>query len=349
MPGFGDKGDPWADKGDDADEPGNVGGHGPSPDTGGHHDDGLRDLPAPGHVLCEDLPGGGFRISWVAIMGQFGQLNSVTRSRLVWSIRYCPATSAGTQDGDNNWPETVYKLSRELTSREMGADNQSHIVSYTDPTLLNGYVLVVATAGTNARHGQPSYPHFVNFEESALEIAPEPVTAGAITVEKRRDPDYLRFTLSWTRPVVTTYYGGVHPHITGYAGGSLPSEVGSPDLWDGTIVQTAIHNLPLETGLGNGTAVFTSGSGTVTKVSGDNFVAGFVGRKILIDTSSTTAVVYQVSARASNTSMTITPVFAGSTGTKTYKVLNAITFYLVSISQTGARDPDYTTAATLSV
>lgn len=287
-----------------------------------------------------------------------------------WSVRYCAEALAGDQTAANNagmpWPSYVLRSSRELISVPYkGGDglvtvsysagaNLSGSVSSVSQAIGDGYIIVVAE--TDFGFGQPTFPYFCQFSGNLAKI-PSAVTSPTITITEDPPPNVdnpvdLKIVATYFPPAdaVLNEFKGMRLMVTGYNGSSVVQEIGSMSIWDGTMqTQTVTYKLPMETGLGNGVATFTNSNATVAKVSGDNFAAPWNGRLVLVKLSATSyAPSYLITGVTPTTSMTISPVWAGSTANYTYKVLNNMTFYFVSVGLNGGHNP-YLSAPTVVI
>ena len=300
--------------------------------------------PQPQNVRVRLISVGNFLMSWTDLPP-----SANTGVRAFWMVFYTSKDVAGSQTSQQNWSTNTYKGGQRIASVDSTFSGGTISVSFSLPNQQDGYVQVVGYF-VNSNGGVPSVPILLNFEGN-LNLVPGNVLSASMVVSKERVPyDVLRLDATYTPPAdLTLDYGGAAVYMVGYNAGTIPQEF-TMDQWDhSTGNQLATFRLPIETGQGSGTATFTNGSGGVLGVTGTAFSAGWVGRKFLVDVSSTSSQVYQVSAFTDGTHLTITPTFTGTNGTYSWKALNAVTFYFVSVGTSGARVIDYTTAVSTSI
>lgn len=297
--------------------------------------------PAPRNVTARSLNVGAVTVRWQ----DYGpEANWDINRDFLWVVRYCPANVAGVTDP--NWTLAVLQRSKIIGSVAAVGQNTYFSINYEEVGLPDGYVQVVGIDGS--MRGTPSTPLFINFTGTEKVIPENVYDFLGASFQKIMVPyENLQVTFGYIPPEITTNFGGVHMHYTGYETLTDPRELGPPERWDkstGSIFFT--RNLPLETGAANGTATFTNGSATVNRVSGDNFAVGHIGRIISADLSSTTGSAgYIVNGFASANQITLTTTWAEASGTYTFKVNNGMIFYCVPIGKNGERD-DYALAPT---
>lgn len=266
-----------------------------------------------------------------------------------WYIRYCPAAVAGVQDA--HWTLSVLQRSKVIGVMGAVGSGQYFTITYHEDNIPDGYIMV--RGESTSMQGEPSTPIFVQLGDDNTDTTPDVSSINVldVTVEKERVPyDVLKLDFFYIAPFNKKDFAGVHVHMVGYNGVSVPVEIGQMAHWDKSSgLLTHTHRLAIEGGLGSGTATFTNGSPNVVRLTGTNFNGAWVNRQILIDMSSTEAHAERTIASFTDANhIAMNADFIGVTGTYTWKVLNQTTFYVVPIGLNGSRG-DYSAAGSAAI
>lgn len=255
-----------------------------------------------------------------------------------WAVIIASDTAVGGSSSDPDFGNTVADAGRVIDSKAPVSNGiYESSISFTGfPT---GWVIIVAYNLVGQR-GRPSAPVLVDLT-GVLSLLPPPDALGfsmGYDVSRYNSIDTFNVYVSAIPPADLSLFGGWHLHLSGYNALTQWMEVASLQTRssDSGITRFEV-NMPMEGGQGNGVATFTGTA--VAKVSGDNFNAAWVGRAIYVrDVTTGKTGVTNVIAVASTVAMTLGAALTN--GTWTYRVLNTLTFKLVSISRNGVRDPD---------
>jgi hypothetical protein len=291
------------------------------------------------------------------IRARWRDINLDRRDSLLasWRVIYCPSSTAGNAIGGEQWADRVMRLGIGIEQVPIRGSGEEMEVRHLDLTKTNGYVVVTGISETGLL-GYPSEPGFVRLEGSTAALANN-VTNPAIAYSFQLTSggyQVMKISPTYNLPSDIANFFGVHIHTTGYLGAGVPQELDSAHDQQGKPGGSAsdqwIFHIPQDSGLGSGTATFTNGSPNVVRVSGSNFTAGMVTRRMMVnwgvgDTWFDSAV--NTFTDANNVAMTSN--FTGTTGVYSWVVLNAITFYFVSVSVRGSRVADFTTAPSVTI
>jgi len=267
----------------------------------------------------------------------------------VYSVRFTSDTVAGSEAGDQSWAQRVYDLSKEIDQRPYTRTGVYRVI-FDGTDYPDGWIVVSTVYnGTSYEYSNP-----VRCQFSVTTAKVPPNISGQIFAISANSYLYrgfyvnsLQMAFSWIPPSDAADFAGVALHVKGLNGATDPVELSAFQTWDQTRqLFTPIINLPLETGRVNGSATFTNGSTAIVRISGSAFVAGDVGRRVVV--FNTNGSVFEgfnnVATFTDGSHITQAAPFGGSTGSYTFRILNTLTAYFVSASKNGARVGDYTTA-----
>jgi hypothetical protein len=306
--------------------------------------------PRPRNVRIDVPEAGTIRARWRDI--NIDRRDSLLAS---WRVIYCPSSTAGNPIGGEQWADRVMRLGIGIEQVPIRGSGEEMEILHLDLHKTNGYVVVTGISETGLL-GYPSEPGFVRLEGSTTALAAD-VTNPALSYSFQDTTGgyaVMKISPSYSLPSDTADFFGVHIHTMGYMGANVPMEIDSAHDQQGkpggARSDPWILHIPRDSGLGSGTATFNNGSAAVVRVSGTNFAAGMVGRRMMVqDPNSDTWFDSAVNTFTDINNVTMTSPYTGPTGIRSWVVLNAITFYFVSISVRGSRVADFTTAPSVTI
>lgn len=256
-----------------------------------------------------------------------------------WAVIIADDSSISGSSGDAGFADKVIRFGISVDTQSSAGDGRQYSFQSSSTVLVKGWVCVVGFDLTGTM-GKPSTPYHFDMSGNNTKTAPPDGSGFSLNynVGRINNVDTFNLTFSAIPPADRSLFGGWHVHLTGYNALTQYTEIGSlqnPSSDSSTSTWTV--RLPMEGGQGNGVATF-SGTG-VTKVSGDNFNAAWIGHLIYVrDVTTGTTGLTTVAGVSSATAMTTGAALTA--GTWTYRVLNALSFRLVSVSTNGSRDPN---------